>query len=206
MKKFGLFLLVLFSMLKTATSNAQKYTAEVGIGLGNVVGTEHSLGKAELHLNVLKSFSFGQLGIDLVTGGNFIPGERSIQNEATQEEILSPNDTKFDAVTFIYRTTIYKSFYLEPRIGYVSLYSRTNADNADSRQRSNLTVGLSLGIQLERFLLSLRYQYFGKTADYLDTQINTTIIGTASPVDMVFLRASYQFDLDSLFKPKNKEE
>ena len=84
MKKLGLSLLVLFSMLQIAISNAQQYTAEVGIGLGNVVGSKHYLGKAELHLNVLKSFSFGQFGIDLATDRNFIAGERSMQNEAIQ--------------------------------------------------------------------------------------------------------------------------
>ncbi len=185
-------------------SNAQNLQIETGFAMGNVVGEEHSLGKAELHLSFLKCYKFGQLGLDFSTGGNFIPGERSTTEGNT--EILSPNDTKFGSITFLYRLPITKHIFVEPRMGYASLYAWVNTDDSRRIQQSNFSAGVGLGAYVRRFTFSLRYQYYGRTADYMGSRDGTIIVSNSEHIDMIFLRWSYRFGLDKLFKPKSTSD
>jgi hypothetical protein len=180
---------------------AQNSQIETGLALGNVAGEAHSLGKGELHLNFLKCFGFGQLGLDFSTGGNFIPGERSTLEGNI--ETLSPNDSKFSAITFLYRLPISRQFFAEPRLGYASLFASVNTDDTDKTRQANFSTGIGLGAYVKRFTFSLRYQYYGRTPDYQGTRDGTIVVSNPEPVDMIFLRWSYRFGLDRLFKPES---
>jgi len=174
---------------------------EVGVGLGNIVGEEHSLGKSEVHFNVLKSYNFGQLGLDFSTGGNFIPGTRDMMEGNT--EVLSAADSKFGSVSMVYRLPIKKYFFIEPRAGYASLHSFVHTDDKTKISQSNFTAGIGVGGTINKLSLSLRYQYFGLTADYEGVKNGIILKSNAEPVAVVLLRVSYRFSLDKFFRNKN---
>ena len=195
---FPMRLLVFMIMILLVPSiQAQSLQFETGVAIGNVT-TKHSLGKAELHFNLLKCYNFGQLGLDFATGGNFIPGERSTLEGNT--ETLSPNDSKFSSINVLYRRPIKKAFFVEPRMGYASLFSFVHTDDSRKITQPNFTMGLGVGGYIGRFTFSLRYQYYGKTASYQGARDNTVVISNPESFDLVLLRMSYRFGLDRLFK------
>uniref|UniRef100_A0A7S2PRS6 Outer membrane protein beta-barrel domain-containing protein n=1 Tax=Leptocylindrus danicus TaxID=163516 RepID=A0A7S2PRS6_9STRA len=172
--------------------------SEVGFGVGNVLGEEHPKGRAELHLNVLKSYNFGELGLDFSTGGNFIPGTTT--GSENNVETLSPNDAKFYSITAFYRLRISKDIFLEPRAGYSSLYHSVLVDDKRTINASNVSYGLGVGTTIaNKFSVSLRYQHLGNTPEYTGTQDMTTIISNAEPMDVVLLRVSYRFNWNTIF-------
>ena len=197
-------LVCMFMMILVPSLQAQSQCLQIetGIAIGNVT-TKHSLGKAEFHFNLLKCYNFGQLGLDFATGGNFIPGERSTFEGNT--ETLSPNDSKFSAVTFLSRLPIKKQFFVEPRLGYASLFSLVHTDDSRKITQPNFTMGLGVGGYAGRFTFSFRYQYYGKTASYQGTRDNTVVISNPESFDLVLLRMSYRFGLDNLFKSKEEQ-
>ncbi|SNR45447.1 hypothetical protein [Dokdonia pacifica] len=182
---------------------AQNIEMEVGVGIGNVVGEVHEKGKGELFLSVFKSYKFGELGLDLSTGGNFIPGNLSTMEENI--EIVSPNDSKFWSISALYRCKIKKHFFIEPRLGFASLYSFVHTDNTRRINQSNFTAGFGIGARIERFVVSLRYQYYGETADFEGVRNTETIISNSEPFDAILLRVSFRFGLGNLFKKKESE-
>ena len=179
---------------------AQNIQIETGLAIGNVTAEKHSLGKGELHLSLLKSYDFGILGVDFATGGNFIPGDRSTFEGST--ETLSPSDSKFSSITILYRLPLKKNIFVEPRIGYASLFSLVHTDDQRKISQPNFSAGLGLGGYVKRFTFSFRYQYYGHTDDYQGTRDGTTVISNAEPFGLVLLRISYRFGLDKLFKKK----
>ena len=73
------FVIILLCLIKEC--NAQDLFTEVGFGVGNVVEEEHRKGKTEIYINFLKSYKFGEIGLEISTGGNFIPGrDRGTEN------------------------------------------------------------------------------------------------------------------------------
>ncbi|WP_431157857.1 outer membrane beta-barrel protein [Winogradskyella poriferorum] len=198
MKSVKFCLIGIVATLLSFGLNAQNLFSEVGIGIGNVIGNEHKLGKAELHFNILKQNNYGQMGIDLSLGGNFIPGDHSQLSENT--ETLSANDAKFTALTFFYRLPLGKKTFVEPRIGYASLYHSVNTNDESTIKKANFTYGIGLGIHLiERLTLGLRYQFLGTTPDYQGTRNQIQVVSNSEPVDVVLLRISYRFNWDTIF-------
>lgn len=191
--KFPLTFLLLLAFSQICHS--QNLFIEGGIGIGNIVGSSHHLGKSEIHLNIIQSFNFGQLGIDFSSGGNFIPlGD---DDNGPGIRMLVPNDTRFNSIVLLYRLPIKKHFFIEPRVGYASLSAFVHTDDQSKIQRSNLTAGFGFGGILGRFSLSLRYQYFGKTQDYEGriSAANVVVRSVAEPVSIVLLRMSYRFKI-----------
>ena len=191
-------LLMLCLVMQVLTIQAQHLQLETGVGIGNVTGGKHSLGKGELHLTFLKCYDFGQLGMDFATGGNFIPGERSIMEGNT--ETLSPNDSKFSSISILYRMPVERQFFVEPRIGYSSLFYFVHTNDRRKIKQPNFTAGLGIGAYAKRFTFSFRYQYYGKTEEYQGTRDGTTVISNAESFDLLLLRISYRFGLDRIFK------
>ncbi len=180
--------------------NAQEYHSEVGLGIGNVLGEEHSLGKSELFFNVIKSFNFGQLGLDFSTGGNLIPGDRSTVD--LNIETLSPNDVRFGSIMIVYRYPIKKHLFIEPRLGYSSLSYFVHTDDDTKISEHNFSIGLGLGATLlDKLSLSFRYQYLGVTPEYEGTKDRTTVISHSESVDLMIFRIAYRFNWGSIFKP-----
>jgi hypothetical protein len=179
-------------------SIAQDVFTEAGVGLGNIIGEEHPKGKAEIYINVLKSYNFGEIGLDISTGGNFIPGNSSgIEDNI---ETLSPNDAKFTSISAFYRLPLIKDIFVEPRFGYSSLFYYIHADNERKINKSNITYGLGIGTTLfENLSLSLRYQNFGNTPNYEGTKETTTIISRSESLNLVLLRVAYRFNWNSIF-------
>ncbi|WP_435577848.1 hypothetical protein [Gilvibacter sp.] len=196
--KSKIFLLAIVVLFSINQNIAQELFTEVGVGIGNVIGEEHRKGKAEIYFNVIKPFSFGEVGLDIATGGNFIPGNISGIEDGV--EILSPNDAKYTAVTAFYRLSIFKNLYLEPRVGYASLYYFINADDDRKISKSNLAYGLGIGATiLKNFSLSLRYQHLGTTPSYEGTKQSITIISNSEALNLVLLRVAYRFNWNSIF-------
>ncbi len=192
-------LLFIVTLLFTIhNSIAQDLFTEVGIGLGNVIGEEHPKGKTEIYFNVFKSFKFGEIGLDISTGGNFIPGNISeIQGDI---ETLSPNDAKFTSISAFYRLSIFKKVYFEPRFGYSTLFYNVNTDNERIIDKSNITYGIGIGSTFfENLSLSLRYQHLGNTPNYEGTKNSTTIISKSEKLNLVLLRVAYRFNWKSIF-------
>ena len=196
-------LFMICCLLVFQDTNSQSVQMEVGAGIGNVVGEDHDLGKGELFLSALKSYNFGELGLDLSMGGNFIPGERSTMEENI--ETLSPNDSKFWSITALYRYKVKKHFFIEPRLGFASLYSFVHTDNTTRINQSNFTAGFGIGARIERFVVSLRYQYYGKTADFEGIRNTQTVISNLESFDAILLRFSFRFGFGNLFKRKERE-
>lgn len=197
MKKITQGIFTLLFCLTSLISEAQTTSIEAGIGIGNVLGAKHSLGKAELHLSLLQHFRFGALGLDLSTGGNFIPGTRS--TEAPKLEILEPNDTKLSAAMILYRRSVFKKVYIEPRIGYTNLHAFVHSNEQKKVSQSNWSAGLGVGTELKKLNFSLRYQYYGQTANFLGTREHGMVQSESAPVAIVFLRLSYRLDLGQIF-------
>jgi len=199
MIKSNLLILLITLVCAIPNSKAQGLFTEIGVGIGNVVGEEHSLGKSEIYFNILKTYDFGQIGLDFSSGGNFIPGTRSIM--VGDVNTLSPNDTRFGAVSAFYRLPIIKSLYLEPRLGYASLSYFVHTDDQRKINQPNFTYGLGVGTTLlNKLSLSLRYQHLGSTAAYEGQSDRTTVISNSESVQLVLLRIAYRFSWDSLFK------
>jgi len=196
-KCFLFFVLLVF---KIQFIHAQDTFMKVGVGIGNVVGNKHSLDKGELHFNIIKSYKFRQLGLDLSTGGNFILGSRSTEDENT--EMLSSNDFKFGSITILCRLPIKKYLFVELRFGYSSLFSFIHTDDKTKISQPNFTVGVGIGGSINKFTLCLRYQYLGVTPDYNRTR-NTTIVKSKSEsLALVLFRVSYRFKLNNLSSKK----
>ena len=192
--------LILFLLSFTLATRAQNLVIEVGAAAGNVVGQKHTLGKGEFHLNLLKSFQFGQLGLDFANGGNFIPGESS--RTEGNVETLSPNDSRFGVITALYRLPIGKQFFVEPRLGYASLYYYVHTDDARRIAEPNFTAGIGIGAKLPNMTISLRYQYLGKTANYEGFRDTELVQLKGTPLALILFRFSYRFELDALFGKK----
>lgn len=178
----------------------QDIQMEIGLAIGKVNGKGHNLGKGEIHFNILKTYKFGQIGLDFSNGGNFIPGTRAIEEDNI--ETLSSSDSKFGAIAILFRLKIKKHFFIEPRFGYASLYSFVNTVDRNSISQDNITAGLGVGSKINRFTISLRYQYFGTTDNYEGFRNSTLIKSNSETLEIIFLRMSYSFGLDKLFKSK----
>jgi hypothetical protein len=188
-------LIVIFLTAFSQICCSQDLFIEGGIGIGNIVGSQHRLGKSEIHFNIIKSFNFGKLGLDFSFGGNFIP--LSDTDDELGISMISSNDSRFNSIALLYRLPIKKHFFIEPRVGYASLNAFVHTDDKTQIKESNLTAGIGLGGKLAKFTLSIRYQYFGKTQDYegFISASNLVVRSTAEPVSMVLLRASYRFKI-----------
>jgi hypothetical protein len=180
-------------------SNAQSLFTEVGFGIGNVVGEKHTLGKSEIYFNILKNNKFGAIGFDFYSGGNFIPGERSIIKGNT--EILSPNDTRFNSISIFYRMPIKNSLYIEPRFGYTTLSYFVHTDDKTKIRQPNINYGIGIGLALfSNLSLSIRYQYLGNTPKYIGLKGTTTVVSNSEPINLALIRMGYRFSWDKLFK------
>jgi len=191
------FLLLFLLLLKTELINSQDTFIEVGLGIGNIIGNKNARGKGELHLNTIKSYQFGQLGLDISTGGNFIPGITSIEDETI--ETLSSNDFKFTTLMILYRLPIKKHLFVETRLGYSSLFSFVHTEDKSKISQPNFTAGIGIGAYTNNFTLSLRYQYLGVTPNYEGTRNMTIVRSNSESLGLVLLRISYRFDLKNLF-------
>lgn len=203
MLKSNLTPLIIILFCSIHYSNAQDLFTEVGLGIGNVVGEEHREGKAEIYINVLKSYKFGEIGLDFSTGGNFISGNFKPGGNSDIEnniETLSSKDAKFNSITVFYRLPIFKKIYFEPRLGYSTLYNWVHTDNERKINKSNISYGLGVVTTLfDNLSLSLRYQHLGNTADYEGNRDLTTIISKSEPLKLVLLRVAYRFNWDTIF-------
>ena len=192
------YLLLLFLLLlKIELINAQDTFMEVGVGIGNVIGNKNVRGKGEVHFNIIKPYKFGELGVDFSFGGNFIPGITSIENENI--ETLSSNDFKFITLMVFYRLPIKKHLFIESRFGYSSLFSFVHTDDKNKISQSNFTAGIGVGLHVNNFTLSLRYQYLGVTPDYEGTRNMTIIKSNSVSLGLLLFRISYRFNLQNLF-------
>ena len=191
------FIVLVLCVFKIQPISAQDKFIEVGIGIGNVTGNRNARGKGELHFNIIKSYKFGQLGLDVSTGGNFIPGTSNTADENT--EILSSNDFKFTNITVLYRLPIKSHLFVESRLGYSSLFSFVHTEDKTKISQPNFTAGIGIGAYINNFTLSLRYQYLGVTPNYEGTKNMTIVKSNSESLGLLLFRISYRFDLKNVF-------
>lgn len=191
------FIVLVLCVFKIQPISAQDKFIEVGLGIGNVTGNRNARGKGELHFNIIKSYKFGQLGLDVSIGGNFIPGTTNTTDENI--EILSSNDFKFTTITVLYRLPIKSHLFVEPRFGYSSLFSFVHTDGKTKITRPNFTIGIGIGTHLNNFTLSLRYQYLGVTPDYSGIKNETIVNSNSESLALLLFRISYRFNLKNIF-------
>lgn len=184
---------ILIFTLLAVTGSSQPYFAEGGIGIGNVAEGKHHLGKSEIYFSLYKTFTFGKLGLDFASGGNFIPGETG--SLVDNPEIISPNDSRFGTILLIYRASLKKQVFIEPRLGYASLRAYVHTDDRAQLKQPNLSLGLGLGTSFDNVTLSLRYQYFGKTAEYTGARGQVEVQSLAKPISMILFRAGFRLGL-----------
>lgn len=185
-KQIPLLLLTFFTVVGTA----QEYFIEGGFGIGNVAGGNHRLGKSELHISFHKRFKYGILGIDFASGGNFIPLESG--SVVDDPDIISPKDSRFGTILFTYRVPIQRQFFIEPRLGYASLRAYVHTDDRRQLKQPNFSSGIGLGTSFENLTMTLRYQYFGKTAEYAGIRGQTEVISLGEPVSMILFRVGFR--------------
>lgn len=199
MKKITSLIVLFIVLMPLQQINSQSIFSEVGLGIGNIAGEKHTLGKGEVFLTVLKPFKFGEIGLDFTTGGNIIPGTRSIIEENIKT--LSPNDTRFNAISLLYRIPIKDYIFIEPRLGYSSLSYFVHTDTDRRINKANFAYGLGIGATvIEKLTVSIRYQYAGDTPEYQGIKNNTTVISNASSVNMILLRMAFRFNLSKVLK------
>jgi len=170
---------------------------EVGVGIGKIVGNKNAQVKGELHFNIIKSYKFGQLGIDFSTGGSFIPEFKENGDETIK--ILSSNDFKFGSITMLYRLPIKKYMFVESRFGYSTLFSFVHTDDKTKITQPNFTIGIGIGGNINKFTLSLRYQYLGVTPDYEGTSYTTIVKSNSKSLALVLFGISYRFGFNNIF-------
>ena len=179
---------------------AQELYLEGGAGFGNIPGESHRQGKGELFIGVYKPFGFGTLGFDLAGGGNLIPTSNEI--DELDRDIIAANDTRFTTVSLLYRRSLFKHLFIEPRMGFSTLSAYVHADEQSRISSSNVTAGLGIGGRVEYFTLSLRYQYLGKTADFRGIRDDRLVIAPSEHISVILIRVGYRFDLSHLFEQK----
>ena len=198
MNKLHLIISIITLSFSIKHSKAQSLVTEVGLGIGNVV-EKHTLGKSEIYFNILKTYRFGEIVLDFSSGGNFIPGERSIMEGST--EIMSSNDIRFSSISIIYRIPIKNHLYIEPRFGYTTLYYSVYTDDKTKIRQPNVNYGIGLGVTLSSKLsISLRFQYLGYTPKYEGQKGTTTVVSNSEHINLALLRTGYRFSWDKLFK------
>ena len=190
-------LVLVLLLLKIEFINAQDPFMEIGVGIGNVTGNRNARGKGELHFNIIKPYKFGQAGLEVSTGGNFIPGTTNTTNENI--EILSSNDFKFTSITVLYRLPIKSHLFIESRLGYSSLFSFVHTEDKTKISRPNFTAGIGIGAYTNNFTLSVRYRYLGVTPNYEGTRNMTIVRSNSESLGLVLFRISYRFDVKNLF-------
>ncbi len=175
---------------------AQDFFLEGLVGIGNIPGGKHRAGKAEIQLTVLRNFKFGTLGIDFSTGGNLLPINSTVEDSDLTTHF--PDDSRFGSIVLLYRYPIKKTLFVEPRIGYASLNTNVFTDDHDKLTQGNLSAGIGLGVAPSKLIMSVRYQYLGKTTFYegFSSFSNSFKRLLAGPVSLVMFRMSYRFSLD----------
>lgn len=185
-------------MLGIQFNQAQDLFVEAGLGMGRVMDKEHIFGKGELHANVISPFRFGELGLDVSFGGNFIPNNTTVIHDNI--EMLSSNDSKFWAISIVYRVPVVNQFFVESRFGYSNLFSYVHTDDRTKVFQSNFTLGVGLGRKFNKIMISLRYQYFGRTPEYSGFRNSIKVISNSERLSLVLLGVSYRFTLNNIFR------
>lgn len=165
MKKF-----IIFSFLFVVSQGllAQNFYLDLGIGNGSAAIGEDRQGKLMLQVSVMKRVSDQlHLGLELSTGGNFIPADNTFTQGTT--EILDPHRTQWSSA--LARAKYYPistlSLYAGLGVGINSYWSNVNTLETDRISQINLALSPELGFDFSRnFNVGLRYLIGGSTSDF----------------------------------------
>lgn len=171
-------LLFLFAALISINGlNAQKFHLEGGVAMGSIPDADNSRGKAMLYVSAYRILSeHFTLGLELSTGGDFIPGDNSSFEGTT--EILNPDDTNWSSAMLkgrYYFTTGPSPIYTGLGLGINSYWSYVHTVETKIASRINLAVAPEIGIDIRKRLnVSLRYLAGGKTDSFEGVRIQRT--------------------------------
>ena len=199
-------------------TNAQNLRLDLGFGFGAARSDGNIKDKGEVAFSLIKQLEKGSLGLDFAFGGTLNPyGNTNIDSVSSNEFNADPSENRFTSIALLYRYPVGKLGYLEPRLGYSDLNRYFPIEEDRLRvSSSNLTWGLGVGVTLlERFNLSFRYQYMGRTPSYegINTNFNidgesidTLIRQRSASYNLFIFRVSYAIYLDKIFKPNTSSK
>ncbi|GAB5530430.1 MAG: hypothetical protein Roseis3KO_22070 [Roseivirga sp.] len=196
-------LLVLSAIFISVISvKAQHVHLEGGLAMGGIPNADNSRGKAMLYAAGYRIFSdHFTLGIELSTGGAFIPGGNSTFEGTT--EILEPNDTKWSSAMIkgrYYFTKGPSPVYAGAGLGVNSYWAYVDTVESKTATSINLAIAPEIGIDIRKRLnVSLRYLIGGSTADFDGTRIQGTsgdrITLASSSVSILLLSMGLRLNL-----------
>lgn len=150
---------------------------EGGVAMGGIPNADNSRGKAMLYAAGYRIFSdHFTLGVELSTGGAFIPGDNS-EFEGTTE-VLDPNNTNWSSAMMkgrYYFTTGPSPIYAGAGLGINSYWNYVHTVESKTATRLNLAVAPEIGIDIrKRVNVSLRYLIGGSTESFEGTRTRNT--------------------------------
>ncbi len=163
-------LLVCLLLISLCSVNAQNVYLEGGVALGSVPNADdNSRGKAMLYVAGYRTFSdHFALGLELSTGGDFIPGDNSTFEGNT--EILNPDDTNWSSAMVkgrYYFTTGPSPLYAGAGLGINSYWNYVHTVESKTVSKINLAVAPEIGIDIRKRLnVSMRYLIGGSTDSF----------------------------------------
>lgn len=179
---------------------SQKFTLDTGVGIGGVLEEQTSAGRAVLFVAGMyhPSDSYA-VGIDLGTGGNWLPVD-GIEMISPTEERISPYGARFNHVLLkgvYYRSWGIGSPYVAIGAGINSYRFYVHTVDTDLVSRNNFIGMLEVGIQFEnRLTTSFRYYSPGKTPDFSGIDQNgVTKVLEETSFSMLLLTLGYSFEL-----------
>lgn len=163
-------LLVTLFLTSLCSLSAQNVHLEGGVALGSIPNADdNSRGKAMLYVAGYRAFSdHFTLGLELSTGGDFIPGGNSTFEGNT--EILNPDDTNWSSAMFkgrYYFTTGASPLYAGAGLGVNSYWNYVHTVESKTVSKINLAVAPEIGIDIRKRLnVSMRYLIGGSTDSF----------------------------------------
>lgn len=171
-------LLVLSALFLSVISvNAQHVHLEGGVAVGGIPNADNSQGKAMLYVAGYRIFSgHFTLGLEMSTGGDFIPGGNSTFEGTT--EILDPYNTKWSSAMIkgrYYITMGPSPIYAGAGLGVNSYWEYVHTVESKTATNVNLAIAPEIGIDIRKRLnVSLRYLVGGSTDAFEGTRTQST--------------------------------
>lgn len=165
MKKLLISLSLLFA---TQALVAQNYYVELGLGVGSASVGNDRQGKIMLQAAAMKQLSHQfHLGIELTTGGNFIPSEDNTFEGTT--EIYNPDGTNWSSAMLKAKFFPVENLpiYAGLGVGINSYWSNVNTVEAQRTSQINMAMSPEIGFRfLDRVNLGVRYHIGGNTDEF----------------------------------------
>lgn len=194
-KAITLMFLITLTMM-SLVSMAQQFSVEGGIGIGNLLESEHRSGKGTISIGGYYHISEKiQIGLEAGTGGDFFPIGEDIQEE-NGLILLNPVHFNFNTVVFkgrYYFTKIWNTrVYAGLSIGMSKYLRYLKSYGVEKVSERNLIAIPELGITMDRVNISLRYYTKGTTPEFSGRDDIRDVLLPSDWFSLLIIKASYQ--------------